>query len=93
LALAASNFVGFPFTYTVGPAGERVELHATPRETGRGHSVLYLTYPMALSKFLNSTYDQYVTWHKKLDLEILIHYYVLLKNTGRVSLFVDRRDI
>jgi len=48
---------------------------------------------MALSKFLNSTYDQYVTWHKKLDLEILIHYYVLLKNTGRVSLFVDRRDI
>ncbi len=82
LALAASNFVAFPLTHVTGSRGEQVELHSTSRETGRGQSVLYLKYPMALSKFLNSTYDQYVRWRDLLDLDTLIHYYVLLKNTG-----------
>jgi len=82
LSLASSNYVSFPITYLVGPNGKRLELLASVRETGRGVSVIPLDRRRVISRFLNSTFDHYQAMRQTLDLPMLIHYYVLLKNTS-----------
>jgi hypothetical protein len=83
---AASNFINSPVIYIKNPTGgEHIEMTSYIEYGGRGGRIFYLTYPGTVSDFVNSTFDQFVSLRKKLDLDKLIMYYIMMKNTG----FVD----
>jgi len=89
LALAASHLVGFPITYIEGPHGSRLQLHGTQRQresTSSSQSLIPLDWPYAVSRFLDSTFDQYVSLHDRLDLKKLIEYYIAMQATGTVEI-------
>lgn len=81
LSFLASNFIAFPIAIFAGDQGTQVELRSHGRETGRGKSFLLDSLPTHIDIFINSTFDSYRAYRASLNLPVLIHYYVLLKNT------------
>lgn len=87
LSLAASHLIGFPVTYIEGPRGSRIQLHGAQRELiGGGQSLIPIGWPYAVSRFLDSIFDQYVSLHSRIDLKKLIEYYIAMKGTGTIEI-------
>jgi len=87
LSLAASHLIGFPVTYIEGPRGSRIQLHGAQRELiGGGQSLIPIGWPYAVSRFLDSTFDQYVSLHSRIDLKKLIEYYIAMQGTGTIEI-------
>ena len=83
---AASNIINFPVTYISNSQGdELIEIVPYVKEGGQGRSIFYLSYPGTLSKLVDSTYINFVSLREILDLDKLILYYIMMKNTS----FVD----
>jgi hypothetical protein len=83
---AASNIINFPVTYISNSLGDEfIEITPYVEEGGKGSSVFYLSYPGTLSKIVDSTYNSLVSLRETLDLDKLILYYIMIKNTR----FVD----
>lgn len=80
--LTANDFVGLPILYIAGPKGKRLVLRAIYKETGNRESIFPITWPQALSRLVNSTYEQYVTLEGAFDFPRLFHYYIMMRNTG-----------
>jgi hypothetical protein len=83
---AASNMINFPVIYIKNSQGdELIEITSYITEGGRGSSIFYLSYPGTLSKLVDSTYNNLASSRLTLDLDKLILYYIMMKNTS----FVD----
>ena len=85
---AASNMINFPVVYiNNSQGGELIEITNYIREGGRGSSIFYLDYPGALSGMVDSTFRKVVSLRRDLDLDKLILYYIMMKNTS----FIDNK--
>ncbi|VVB69060.1 Uncharacterised protein [uncultured archaeon] len=83
---AATDFINLPVLYIKNRnGGEHLEITAYIEYGGRGSKIFYLSYPGSISDFVNSTFDQFILMREKLDLDKLIMYYIMMRNTG----FVD----
>lgn len=86
LRFAASNFINTPIIYINNSnGGERIEVTSCIENVGRGSSIFYLGYPGTISDLINSTFRQFISLRKDLDLDKLLMYYIMMKN----SRFVD----
>ena len=86
LRFAASNYINAPIIYINSSTGaERIEITSCIEYEGHGSRIFYLSYPGTISELVNSTYKQFVSMRQDLDLDKLIMYYIMMKN----SHFVD----
>jgi len=83
LSFSASNFVSMPLTYFIYDDGsKKIEMHSSSQETGRGSSIFYLKYPGVMYNVINKIYTNYLKYEQTLDLNKLLHYYIMMKNTN-----------
>jgi hypothetical protein len=88
LRFAASNMINFPLIYISKSEGnELIEITSYIKDGGQGSSIFYLDYPGELKKIVDSTYGNLVALRHVLDLDKLILYYIMMKNT----IFVDNK--
>lgn len=86
LRFADTDFINSPILYIKNQAeGEYLEIISYIEYGGRGSKIFYLSYPGTISDFVNSTFRQFVSLRERLDLDKLLMYYIMMKNTG----FVD----
>jgi|WetSurSiteA1Bulk_404760.scaffolds.fasta_scaffold11044_3 hypothetical protein len=86
LRFAASSFINSPVIYINNlKGGEHIEVTPYMEYDSCGSSIFYLGYPGTISDLINSTFKQFVTMRQILDLDKLLMYYIMMKNTR----FVD----
>lgn len=86
LGFFSSNFVNLRLCLIQGPNGYmEIRGHSINESTGTGNSIFRRSRPLETSKFLNSTYDNFIRYKESLNLPIVIDYFVWMKNSPYID--------
>lgn len=86
LGFFSSNFVNLRCYFIKGPE-DYMEIRCNPinKSTGAGSSIFWGDRPSEISKFLNSTYENFIRYKEDLNLPIVIDYFVWMKNSPYID--------
>jgi len=86
LGFFTSNFVNLRAYLIQGPNNyEEIRIFDINESTGHGGRIFYNNRRFETSKFLNSAYNNFVKYKKRLNLPIVIDYFIWMKNSPYID--------
>ena len=79
-SFATANFVGMPYQLIYKDDNNYIITLSYPNISKDGNGIFYIEYPKIIENFINNSWRKYARFERKLDLPVLLNYYVLIEN-------------
>jgi len=88
LSLFLNNFVSLRFSILIGTNGMEIEVHPINKTSSNSGNIFYASFPSEFSKFLNSTYDNYVNFKDSLGLKAVFRHFIRMKEATHTEMIL-----